>query len=121
MPFRLVERIIIDSDRRGKALPAVRAPNKHDISSVICSRGPDTSYHVDIVTRARPRVIDCQKYLTGQSFRVDWVVDANIAPKVDRCSLVEGRCHGAILCVSRPDAPNLAGIEIHSAQKQVAV
>lgn len=109
MPFGWICGIIIDSDRRTKALSAVSASNKHDIGRSSPSYGADTSQHVHIVVRARPGPIDREEHLAGQSGRIDDVAHTYKATKIDSGALVERRSDRTVLCVNRSKAPNLAG------------
>jgi len=121
MPFGLIHRIIIDPTGRGEGLAAIAAPNKHDIRTVACAEGSDTSQHIDIVVRAGAGTIKRQEDLASQSRRIDQVSSTYITAKIDCCALIESRNNRAIFGAGRPNAPNLACVEIHSGQEKVAV
>jgi hypothetical protein len=50
MPFGRIHRIIIDSDRGAKSVPAIGDPNKHDIRRT--ARTYNTRQHINIVVSA---------------------------------------------------------------------
>lgn len=120
MPLVRIHRIVVDPDGRAKALPSVSASNKHHVRAVIRSSRLDTSQHINVIVRARPGPIDRQEYLPGQSGRIDYVARTDTAPQIDSGALIEDRDHGAVPRGGRPNTPNLACIEIHSAQEQIA-
>ncbi len=110
MPFGRIRGIIIDSNRRTKALSAIRASNKHDISVGSPTYRAHAGQHINIVVRTRAGAIDRQEHLTGKSIRINRVAHTYKTTKIDSGALVERWYHGAIFCVDRPNAPNLTGV-----------
>lgn len=110
MPFILIHRIVIDSNRTGKTLAAIGASNKHNISAVIRRGRSDTCEHIDVIICARARSIDCQEDLAGKSDGIDCVIGTDETAKINGSNLVERRRDRAVLCRNRANARNLAAV-----------
>ena len=120
MPFVVIDRVIIDSLRRGKGMAAVSAPHKHDISPIAGAGRQHARQHVNIVIRRRPRAINSEKDLPRQSVRIDGAAEEDVSAEVDCRVLIKTRCRRPYFGIGRAFAPELAGPQIDAANKKVA-
>src|ERR1043166_7164983 len=121
MPFAVVNRIVVDPLRGAEGCSAIGAPDKHHVAPGGEAGGLHARQHVNIVVGAGAGTVHRQEDLPNQSFRIYRIEVIYDAPQVDRSALVEGWYDGAVLCISRTNAPKLGLGSSDAAEKEVAV
>src|SRR3954465_15392849 len=121
MPLAVINRVIVDPSWRLVALAAVCAAGKHNVTSRGSTKRTDAGCHIDIVIRRATCAIRGEKDLSCQPLGIDRCVEQDVATEVNAYHSIEGRYDPAVSCVARTQGPHLVRIQIHAADKQIAV
>src|SRR5438874_2370395 len=116
MPLAGINRVVIDSTRRAKGYPAVRAAHKHHVGCASTGRH-HAGQHVNVVVSGSTGTIDGQEYHSIQTCWID--SPATDEPThVDSGASVEGWRLAPNLGIARTNAVKAAPF---SADKEIAV